>query len=952
MPPEDPHDEPLPPKIGPYTVLRAIGRGAMGVVYSAYDDRLDRKIAVKHLHLTHDAGPQAEARLLREAQALARVSHPNVVQVYEVGEHRREVYIAMEFVAGQTLRAWARGVVRPWREVLGVYMQAGRGLAAAHAAGLVHRDFKPDNILIARDGRVRVLDFGLARSASDISPDELESDPAAAAVLASVSSERRERSQIEAALLTRTGALVGTPAYMSPEQHLGRYANPRSDQFSFCVALYQALYGVRPFVGERMSSLAFQVLQGKIGAVPAGSTVPTWLRRIVLRGLSVDPELRYPGMPELLADLDRHDRGGKRRRGFQLTSAALIGLGLWLGLRATAGAPELCRSALVNLRGTWDEHRIAALETAFRTSNLPYAAATWHAVRPTLQRYADEWAQAHTLACEDTHVRRLYSERYLDLRMACLERRRIELHELSEVLLRGDRAAIENASEGASRLGDLDACSDTAALDAVVAPPTRELALAVERVTANVARASALELAARWSEAQDLTTAALAEPAAREYPPLQAAALRVHARVQRRLGVPADAADSLRAATRAAAAGRDDRAAADAWIDLVYIAGTDLNQPVLTSAYSLAADDAVLRSGNDPLQRARVDATIFAAQIRLGTPDLAAGQRALEYFDAHPGADPTLHHRLLIGLGLVHTDRREARALYLRALELGRSHYGHDHPNNAVVLSNLAILASSEDRPGEARNFADEAAAIRRVLPVNHLDHADTEECYATLADAREDTASAADHYRRALAIYQSRRDPPPSKVGAVRNNLAFIADLDGRQRDAIPEYRAALAAFRAIAPDGEHAVTVEDNLTQALIAVGEYSEAQPLQDHVVEHLQARHGGLHPLVAAARMHQARILRALGKANDARAILEAAIPALERAGPDYRGRRGLARYTLARCLADLQTSRAQQASLLELAAADLDGDDDPTSQRALDELQAWRPTTLPRAPRTR
>ena len=949
----------LPARIGRFTVLEQLGAGGMGMVCAAIDPELGRKVAIKLLSprlAVPGKSELAHARLLREAQAMARLAHPNVVTVHEVGTHGDLVYIAMEFIVGVTLKHWLRRAKRPWTEVLAVFLQAGRGLAAAHAAGLIHRDFKPDNILIARDGRVRVLDFGLARSAADVSPEELEEDPAAAAVLASVSSERRERSQIEAAMLTRTGALVGTPAYMSPEQHLGRFADHRSDQFSFCVALYQALYGVRPFVGERMSSLAFQVLQGKIGAVPPGATVPAWLRRVVLRGLSVDPELRYPGMPELLADLDRNAGGGKRRRGIQLLSAALIGAGLWLGLRATAGAPELCRSALVKLHGTWDDTRSAALETAFRTSNLPYAAATWHAVRPTLDLYARRWALSYTDACEATRVRGEQSEQLLDLRMACLERRRIELFELTSVLLNGDAGAIENASEGVSGLGDIAACDDLDALTAVVAPPTGPLAAAVERVTGDVARASALEVAARWTEAEALTTAAIADPAAQSYPPLLAAALRVHARVQRGLGAPAEAVISLQKATQAAARGRDDRAAADAWIDLLFIAGADLNQPELTRAYSLAADDAVLRTGDDPPQRARVNATIFAAQIRLDTPDLAAGQAALEYFDNDPAADPMLHHRVLNGLAVVHRGRGEraaARQLYERALAFGRKHFGPDHPNNAVVLSNLAVLAIDEGRLDDARDLVDRAAAIRRVLPANHVDLADVEECYAAIADARRDDVRALDHYRRALAIYQSQPSPPPTKVAAVHNNMAIIADIAGRQRDAIPDYRAALAAFRAVAPDGENTVTVEENLAQALISIGDHGEAQPLQDHVVEQLQARHGGHAPIAAAARVPQAQILRALARPGEARAILESALPALEHAGPDYRGRRGLARYTLARCLADLHTDRPQQERLLELAAADLAGDpDDPTSQRALAELQAWRPSTLPTTPAPR
>ncbi|WP_293251634.1 serine/threonine-protein kinase [Nannocystis sp.] len=941
--------------ISRYMVLSRLGSGAMGVVYAAYDPELDRKVALKLLHPRSGSSLDSKVRLMREAKALARLSHPNVVAVHDVGTFADRVFLAMEFIDGKTLGAWLKEKAqpRPWREVLAILGKAGEGLAAAHAAGLIHRDFKPDNVLIARDGRVRVLDFGLARSAADASPEDTEVDPAAAAVLASVSSERRERSQTEAALLTRTGALVGTPAYMSPEQHLGRFADPRSDQFSFCVALYQALYGVRPFGGERMTSLAFQVLQGKVGAAPPGTTVPAWLRRIVLRGLNVDPELRYPGMPELLADLDRHSGGGKRRRGLLLASAALVGLGLWLGLRATANTPTPCQGAPLHLRGTWDPERSAALGEVFRTSKLPYAAATWASVRPSLDLYALRWTHAFTDACEDTHVRGEQSGQLLDLRMACLERRRIELHELTEVLQAGDTAAIEKASEGVSGLGDLAACADVTALTALVEPPTGTLKEDVERVTAGIARASALELAARWTEAAELTAAAIADPATAAYPPLLAAALRVHARVQRRLGATAEAAESLRSATQAAARGRDDRAAAEAWIDLVFLAGAYLNQAELTHAYTLAATATVLRSGADPLLRAHLDANTFVAQIRLGDPDLAAGDRALAYFEANPDADPNEHHRVLNSLGIVRMHRGEkqgARDLFERALKLGRQHFGADHPTNAIVLSNLAVLALAEKHPEEARRHADESAKIRRVLPENHLDHADTEEVYAAIAEARDETSVAAHHYRRALAIYEAGPHPPPTKIGALHNNMAILAVAEDRPRDAIHEYRSALAAFRQVSPDNEYTLTVEENLAQSLLTVGDLADARSLQDHVILLLQARNGPQHPDTAAARAVQAQILLALGEPGEARVLLEDALPVLEQAGPDYRPRRGLARYTLARCLAALHHDPPQQQRLLELAGADLDGDPDPASQRALAELRARDPSILPPAPR--
>ncbi|MCB9570262.1 MAG: serine/threonine protein kinase [Myxococcales bacterium] len=252
--PERRDDAPLevPPEgrlFGRYTLLRPLGRGGMGTVYAAYDEELDRKIAIKLLRGDprerasegEGAGAGEGAHhLLGEAQALARLSHPNVVQIYDVGVIGGQVFLAMEYVQGKTLREWEREAPRSWREVVALFRQAGEGLAAAHDAGLVHRDFKPDNVLVGEDGRVRVLDFGLAarreRGATG------EGDELSARTLSSIS--RSDLRSASATGVTRT--LVGTPAYMSPEQHLRLEADGRSDLFAFCVALYEALHGERP----------------------------------------------------------------------------------------------------------------------------------------------------------------------------------------------------------------------------------------------------------------------------------------------------------------------------------------------------------------------------------------------------------------------------------------------------------------------------------------------------------------------------------------------------------------------------------------------------------------------------------------------------------------------------------------------------------------------------------
>jgi len=265
---------------GNYRIEGVIGKGAMGVVYRAHHVRLDRPVALK---LQRTIGDDT-ARLEREARAMARLDHPNVVGVYDVGMHGHDLYIAMEFVDGWSLRAWLAAGPHPWRQALELCLQAGRGIMAAHAAGIVHRDLKPDNVLVGRDGRVRVADFGIARGVvepgrtmmgeSSLGPD-----------------------------LTRTGSMPGTPAYMAPEQFEG-HADPRSDIFSFTVVLYEALYGRRPFDGATLAELVHNVMSGRLRAVPPTSPVPPEVLRAMLGGLAINPRIRTATMAKILGELE------------------------------------------------------------------------------------------------------------------------------------------------------------------------------------------------------------------------------------------------------------------------------------------------------------------------------------------------------------------------------------------------------------------------------------------------------------------------------------------------------------------------------------------------------------------------------------------------------------------------------------------------------------------------
>lgn len=309
--------------IGKYTLLGVLGEGGMGLVCSAYDTSLDRKVAIKLIHSRSGSLPAVRKRMMREAQAMARLSHPNVVQVYEIGEHGRELFVAMEFVDGEDLSHWLQRGEHTWRDVINVFVSAGEGLTAAHEAGLVHRDFKPANIFIGHDTRVRVGDFGLARlletSRGSKPPPTI---PPAAAVGYELSQS-----------LTAPGALIGTPRYMAPEQFLQPGAgDEQSDQFSFCVSLFEALYGIPPFSGDTLASLSSAIVSSAPAQPPEGSPVPHRVYLAICRGLHKEPSQRWPTIGCLVEVLSYDPRARLRElRRLFLLAFSLVGLSSFLG---------------------------------------------------------------------------------------------------------------------------------------------------------------------------------------------------------------------------------------------------------------------------------------------------------------------------------------------------------------------------------------------------------------------------------------------------------------------------------------------------------------------------------------------------------------------------------------------------------------------------------------------
>jgi len=592
--------------IGRYTVLERLGAGAMGVVYAAYDPELDRKIALKVLRSQRSEGDRArrQARMVREAKAIARISHPNVVGIFDVGVHQGHVFMAMEHLAGGTLREWLAAKKRPWREVVSLFVEIGRGLAGAHAEGLVHRDFKPDNVLIDKNAVPKVVDFGLVRL-SQTSAELTASDGGDPAEEAPA-----PRPAADVAALTLTGALAGTPAYMAPEQFRSEAVDARTDQFAFCVSLYEALYGERPFAGDNIIALAHSVTTGRVQPLPKNSPVPGWVRSCLMRGLQTEPADRYPHVEQLLAVLSNDP--GKRTRKWAIAAATLATAVGAAGVahRAGSGQRTVCTGARSRLAGIWapgpgEPDRREAIHRAFAASGKSYAEQAYTGVARLFDQYLARWTTTYTDACEATHLRGEQSAEVLDLRMACLSERLGNARALSDVLAAADGKVVENAVSAAAALPSLDPCADVPLLRAVVKPPedasTRKR---VEDLRVQLAQLIALRDSGQCAVALPRAEALIGEVRAVGYQPLLASTLYESAQAGNNCGEVAEAVQRFKEAHVVASASRSDEVAAQAAALIPPFAINRLGEVAVGREWLLVARGAVGRLGRESLAHA------------------------------------------------------------------------------------------------------------------------------------------------------------------------------------------------------------------------------------------------------------------------------------------------------------------------------------------------------------
>ena len=830
----------MPTKIGRYTVLDVLGVGGMGVVCTAWDPKLDRKVALKLLRKRKNDSEgrlsTGRARLVREAKSLAKLSHPNIITVLDVDIYEGQIYMAMEYVDGPSLDQWIIRGERQWRDVIDVFIDAARGLAAAHAAGIIHRDFKPANVLIGKDGRVHVVDFGLAKNRDqDDKFDEADAEDDATA--GPDLSELREQGGLfdvmrstQDAKLTQVGRTVGTPAYMAPEQFLGLAVGPQTDQFSFGVALFEALYGYLPFPDDSRDELIDRVTEGKVNDPPRDTVVPGWVHRIVLRTLQPRPENRFASVDDLIEALQADPARRRRRVAVAAGGAMLLGLGAWGVVQGVSSDVELCQSAESHMESVWGEARKAEVKQAFGAIDRPYAADAWIRVEDELDARATAWTEMHTDICRATSVHGEQSAELMDVRMACLGRRRGEMGAVVDVFATADARVVESAVNAVQSLDSLEPCRalTTGQDQGLEDPQRRELADEIESL---LAQAKAMGAAGKPEPALEHAKNALRMARDLDHRPLLARAAVVHAHAQKEQ-VTDDVAGVrtfIVEAIELAAATEQPVLEANAWSMLIILEGQRMRHFDAALALELPARIAVSRA-SDGKEEASLDSAVGTVLSNSGRHEeaLTAMVRALKGFEEALGPNHAQVAAAQSNLGIEYAQLRllpDARHYLNEAAKTVEQVYGSHHPWLGSIRINLGGLARmDEDTETANREYQRAVEILSRSLPHGHRR---TLNAMIGLAqtEIKSDPQRAEKRYRDVLAIVKAQREPDVVTIVNTYNSLGWLQRTRAKTAETENEpelvakhqlaaYDAADAAGAGALPD-EKLVTVHSNLCE-----------------------------------------------------------------------------------------------------------------------------------------
>jgi serine/threonine protein kinase/tetratricopeptide (TPR) repeat protein len=826
--------------VGRYVVLHRVGMGAMGVVYQAFDPQLDRRVALKVLNAEFsDRGyaASARARLVREARIMARLSHPNVVAIYDVLSAGEQLAIAMEYVDGVTLRRWLHQQSRSLQAIVAKFVMAARGLAAAHRTGVVHRDFKPDNVLIGKDGRVHVTDFGLARIGSRTvgpPPDPCVQGPT--------------EFNFAATSLSNSLGLAGTPAYMAPELLAGGPATDRSDQFSFCVALYEALCGVRP-----LTAVGVDTDPGKTGIPPrpklaSGRLMPGRLHTVLQRGLSPEPEDRHFSMDAFLLELEALSQRTKRHVVALVLAAALmpsLALGFW-HMGKSQSLP--CRNGRQLVEEAWNPTLRAQLRSRLQETKSPEYETAAANVATRLDQYTEGWLIHFTETCEATHVYGSQSVEAFNLKMRCLKHLLQRVEGLTSSVQTADPSALLRVREAVWRLPSISLCDDTTALEnqglALLSPEQRRR---VERLQGHLTRIETLELSGRYEQGvyeQGLEELAPIIDRAQDLgvPLITAQAARLRGFLLARLGRYAEGAEEGEKAFNVAMAHGDDQMAAQSASLLCSLVGYAMRshgEGIVWGKIALALSE---RGRHNQRQRAVALNRLGAVYRRNSEPERAerlhrqARQLQKEVWpkEHHPEQADSLHE---LGFAVFAQGRvTEAQTLWRQALGIRQSTLGRHHSATGESLIALGDVLREQGRFDDSQKNNREALQIfKEALGDKHPFVAMAHHALGATARRRGQADVAIQHLQISIEKQEHTigHFSPYTAFSEAELALAFM--LDGQPKKA---YDAAIQAAEICERrpcEGRLHTMVLWTLSQASMRLGRPSQAILLANRALQ---------------------------------------------------------------------------------------------------------------------
>lgn len=889
-------------RVGRFILGGCIGQGAMGTVFRAHDPDLGRDVALKVLEPI-DGGDEETELLLAEARTLAQLNHPNVVTVHECGVDRGRVYIAMEYVEGGTFADWLRRHPPDepgwFKRALDLATQATAGLAAAHAVGLIHRDLKPNNMLVDADGRLRIADFGLARTSARVSSMDITlhdgSDPESA--------------------WTKP---AGTPGYIAPEQLEGR-PTAASDQFSLCATLYEVFAGTMPFRGRTAQDRLDAVRERRFESPRGTHSLPRWLRRVLERGLAERPGERFENVQALLSALERGRGQSGRRRMLALGSAgvAVVGgvsmLGVF-GAEPSAPVPP-CADGSERLVELWSPERAEGLQARVLRIDGAYSSDAWSRISETLESWSGQWSREYQDACEATKVRGEQSARTMQLKMRCLERQLVGVDATLERVGATSLPTVVSALVEAPRPIE---CRDADRLEATLKEPEDARSRAeVDAILRSVQAAQLALLDTKPEAALEASTSAVTRARVLAHGPTLAEALVVQATMLHRNRQPFEV--EAREAVQLAAKHDLPEAETDAWLMVSRAAGVNPDAEKRDSDTSVAlqaAQAALARAGQPPHLAARVTHR-RAETAHTSHSDLERGvelyAEALELYRAAPG--PSLegvgylidnYVQALSSLG------RHEKTLELCRwrLEYAESRVGPEHPESGRGHYRLAMALYSSGELDEAEREAQRALQIAVEARVPDSSLAGPHGLLGAMAIQREDWTTARVHVERKLEIYSEMHDGK----GMTAGPLKLLGELElssGNPQLAKEHFQRALQmSVDSFGPENPWMESMREALGRACMELGEFKQAAELFALVVPRLQQVYGADTPfaLRAMAKSVEAHLgLDDLDAARRSLAEIKAVEATVEKIAPEAR-----VDVALARAAFDLRAGTAEDA----------------------------------------